>query len=124
MNRAWVALAASVLASACGAGGGVTASPSAELTEVGAGLYEANCAQCHGAELRGTAQGPSLLSVVYEPNHHSDAAFLLAVTQGVQPHHWDFGPMPPIPGLTAEDVAAIVSFVRDRQQTEGFEPYP
>lgn len=90
----------------------------------GESLYMANCAECHGEDLRGTDQGPSFLSVVYEPGHHPDESFQLAVMRGVQPHHWNFGPMLPVEGLTTQEVAAIVEFVRDRQDAEGFEPYP
>jgi hypothetical protein len=32
--------------------------------------------------------------------------------------------MPPIPGLSQEDVAAITAFVREQQRLQGFEPYP
>jgi mono/diheme cytochrome c family protein len=96
----------------------------AALVEQGEPLYQANCAECHGSDLRGTDIGPSHLSVVYEPNHHGDGAFLAAVSRGSPSHHWDFGPMPPIPGLSQEDVAAITAFVRDQQRINGFEPYP
>jgi mono/diheme cytochrome c family protein len=96
----------------------------AALVEQGEPLYQANCAECHGSDLRGTDQGPSHLSVVYEPNHHGDGAFLAAVSRGSPSHHWDFGPMPPIPGLSQEDVAAITAFVREQQRINGFEPYP
>lgn len=95
-----------------------------DLVAAGGQLYAANCAQCHGADLRGTDQGPSHLSEVYEPGHHGDGAFLLAVQAGVRPHHWSFGAMPPIEGLTPADVEAIVAFVRETQRVEGFEPYP
>ena len=90
----------------------------------GAELYQANCASCHGTDLRGTDTGPSHLSVVYEPNHHRDGAFLFAVLRGVQAHHWPFGDMAPVEGLTPEDVGAIVAFVREQQRLNGFEPYP
>lgn len=112
-----------VVLGACGSTAEQTAPP-ANLIESGAGVYAANCAQCHGEDLRGTEQGPSFLSQVYEPSHHSDPAFQLAVVRGVPAHHWDFGPMPPIPDLEPDEVDAIVAFVRDRQQTDGFEPYP
>ena len=95
-----------------------------ELVELGEPLYQQHCAQCHGADLRGTDLGPSHLSIVYEPNHHGDAAFLAAVSRGSPAHHWDFGAMPPISGLTQEDVAAITAFVREQQRINGFEPYP
>lgn len=96
----------------------------AALVERGEPLYQANCAECHGSDLRGTDQGPSHLSVVYEPNHHGDGAFLAAVSRGSPSHHWNFGSMPPIAGLSQEDVAAITAFVREQQRINGFEPYP
>lgn len=94
------------------------------LVSTGADLYAENCAQCHGSDLRGTELGPSHLSRVYEPGHHADGAFQLAVLVGSRQHHWDFGPMPPVEGLTEADVDAIVAFVRETQRLEGFEPYP
>lgn len=95
----------------------------AQLVAVGGELYASNCAECHGDDLRGTDAGPSHLSQVYVPGHHSDGAFQVAVLAGSPQHHWDFGPMPPIEGLTDSDIEAIVAFVRERQRTEGFEPY-
>ncbi len=95
-----------------------------ELVATGAELYAANCAECHGDDLRGTDRGPSHLSEVYEPGHHADGAFLVAVLAGTPQHHWDFGPMPPVEGLSEADVEAIVAFVREQQRLEGFEPYP
>ncbi len=94
------------------------------LVALGEPLYQANCATCHGTDLRGTSNGPSHLSVVYEPNHHGDIAFILAARNGVEAHHWPFGDMPPVPGLSDEDLAAIVAYVRHIQRAEGFEPYP
>jgi mono/diheme cytochrome c family protein len=93
------------------------------LVAAGEPLYAANCASCHGEDLRGTERGPSHLSNLYRPGHHADGAFLLAVKIGSTQHHWSFGPMPPIADLTDEDVAAITAFVRENQRTEGFEPY-
>ena len=95
-----------------------------ELVELGADLYQATCAECHGSDLRGTDKGPSHLSVVYQPNRHADVAFLLAVQRGSPAHHWQFGAMLPVEGLTPDDVAAIVAYVREQQRLEGFEPYP
>lgn len=94
------------------------------LVAQGEPLYQANCASCHGADLRGTDEGPSHLSIVYEPNHHGDGAFVLAVQRGVRQHHWPYGDMPPVPGLSEEDLEAIIAFVREQQRLNGFEPYP
>ncbi len=90
----------------------------------GAALYAESCALCHGADLRGSAMGPSHLSQVYEPGHHSDDSFRNAVANGSPAHHWDFGDMPPVPGLSDDEVDAIIAFVRQQQETHGFEPYP
>lgn len=78
-----------------------------------------NCAQCHGTDLGGTDQGPPLIHEYYVPSHHGDEAFLMAVQRGVQPHHWDFGPMPPVSGLSEDDVADVVAFVRQQQREAG-----
>lgn len=94
------------------------------LVAAGAELYEANCAECHGSDLRGTDKGPSHLSEVYVPDHHGDGSFEVAVLAGSPQHHWDYGPMPPVEGLSEADIEAIVAFVRERQRVEGFEPYP
>ena len=93
-----------------------------ELVALGEPLYQASCAACHGTDLKGTDLGPSHLSVVYEPNHHGDIAFILAVRNGVRAHHWSFGDMEPIPGLSDQDLEAIVAYVREAQRIQGFEP--
>jgi mono/diheme cytochrome c family protein len=85
----------------------------------GAELYAANCATCHGVDLNGTETGPPFLNVIYAPNHHADESFQRAVVGGVQPHHWDFGPMEPVAGLTRDDVALIIEFVRSEQEAVG-----
>jgi mono/diheme cytochrome c family protein len=87
-------------------------------------LYRASCAACHGSDLRGTEFGPSQLSVVYQPGHHSDESYMSAVFNGVPAHHWDFGDMAPVSGLTQDDMDRIIAFVRENQRIEGFEPYP
>ena len=118
-------LAAIAIVAACNAASETTI-PVQDPDRVAAGeqLYAARCAECHGPDLRGTDNGPSHLSEVYEPSHHGDGAFLLAVQAGSRAHHWSFGDMPRIEGLTREDVEAIVAFVREQQRVQGFEPYP
>lgn len=95
-----------------------------ELVAAGEELYRSNCAVCHGVDLTGSGTRPSLLSEVYEPDHHSDFAFAQAVEFGSPAHHWNFGPMPPIEGLSESDVEAIIAYVRENQRVSGFEPYP
>lgn len=85
----------------------------------GRGLYASHCARCHGGDLKGTTQGPPFLDAMYAPGHHSDASFFLAVKNGVKPHHWNFGPMPPVEGLTDAQIAQIVAFIREDQRAVG-----
>lgn len=89
--------------------------------DLGAQVYASSCASCHGADLRGTDKGPSQLSIVYEPNHHPDDAYRSAIANGAPQHHWTFGDMPPVEGLTTEEVEAVIDFIRSEQQRQGFE---
>ena len=94
----------------------------AELSETarrGQALFDANCAQCHGAAAVGTAQGPTLIDRIYHPGHHGDASFHLAVQRGVRQHHWQFGNMLPVPSLAADEVGLIVCYVRELQRANG-----
>ncbi|GAB3551813.1 hypothetical protein GCM10027343_36450 [Noviherbaspirillum agri] len=86
---------------------------------LGKKLYAANCTSCHGADLKGSDKGPSMLHKVYEPSHHSDIAFQLAAKNGVRAHHWKFGDMPPVPAVTPDDVAHITAFIRVEQRKAG-----
>jgi mono/diheme cytochrome c family protein len=106
-------------ASAATAGAGGTAD-----LALGDEVYQANCALCHGDDLRGTERGPSQLSVVYEPSHHSDQSYVAAITQGSPAHHWDFGDMPPVEGLDQDEIASVIAYIRSVQEAEGFEEYP
>jgi mono/diheme cytochrome c family protein len=96
----------------------------AALAAAGDVLYQTNCAECHGSDLRGTDKGPSHLSIVYVPGHHGDQAFVVAARAGVRAHHWDFGNMAPVEGLSDDNLTAIIAFVRENLRIEGFEPYP
>ncbi|GKY88556.1 c-type cytochrome [Sinisalibacter aestuarii] len=87
---------------------------------VGQQIFAARCAECHGPRAGGVdGVGPPLIHGYYEPNHHADAAFFLAAERGVRAHHWRFGDMPPVEGITRAEVAAIVAFVRRVQRENG-----
>jgi mono/diheme cytochrome c family protein len=91
------------------------------MPDPGAGkaLYERTCAQCHGVDLRGSKVGPPLLHRFYEPSHHADIAFQIAVKYGSRQHHWNFGDMKPVAGLTPDDVAHVTAYVRAEQRKAG-----
>ncbi len=87
----------------------------------GAAVYQQYCAECHGADLRGTDKGPSQLSIIYEPNHHGDFAYRVAIRDGTREHHWWFGDMPPVEGITDLEIEKVISFIRAEQERLGFE---
>ena len=106
---------------ACGSDDPANPSESNALIDRGADVYAESCASCHGADLRGTDKGPSHLSIVYEPNHHTDDSFRSAIANGAPQHHWNFGDMPAVEGVTGGDVEAVIAFVRAEQERQGFE---
>ena len=90
----------------------------AEL-QPGEAKFNAHCSGCHGPQGAGTQQGPPLVHKIYEPNHHGDAAFQRAATLGVKAHHWEFGNMPKIDGVTSADVEQITVYIRWLQRQAG-----
>ncbi len=85
----------------------------------GRAVFETYCVECHGEAATGTEKGPPLVHRVYHPGHHADPAFYLAPLQGVRAHHWGFGDMPPVEGITRDEVGAIVAYVRWLQRKAG-----
>ncbi len=81
--------------------------------------YERYCASCHGVNAAGTAKGPTFLHRVYHPGHHADGAFLLAARRGARRHHWNFGDMKPVEGVTDRQIESIVGYVRALQKVNG-----
>ena len=113
--------ALSIGLAACGSDGTPSTNAAGSRVERGAEVYAENCASCHGADLRGTDKGPSHLSIVYEPDHHTDDSFRSAIANGAPQHHWNFGNMEPVEGLSDDDVEAVIAYVRAEQERRGFE---
>lgn len=87
---------------------------------IGKTAYDAKCATCHGDNAAGQdGVAPPLVHIIYEPSHHADESFQRAVSAGVRAHHWTFGDMPPVEGLTRGDVTMIVAYVRELQRENG-----
>lgn len=87
--------------------------------ERGAAAFATSCATCHGANAAGSESGPPLVHRIYEPSHHAEGSFHIAVRQGVRAHHWGFGNMPAQPHVTEAEVADIVAYVRELQRANG-----
>ncbi len=87
---------------------------------IGKTAYQVKCATCHGENAAGKdGKAPPLVHKIYEPSHHGDEAFQRAAAIGVRSHHWPFGNMPPVDGLTRADVSMIVVYVRELQRSNG-----
>ena len=83
-------------------------------------LFAANYLMPPGADLGGTATGPPFLDVIYAPNHHADEGL-----PGGRGFRGSTAPLElqdlwhRLAGLTREDVALIVAFVRSEQEAVG-----
>ncbi len=92
-------------------------SPEATIGKRG---FDAKCADCHGENAAGqNGVAPPLVHKIYEPSHHGDESFQRAVQVGVRAHHWKFGDMPAIEGLSRADVKYIIQYVRELQRENG-----
>ncbi|MAF48102.1 MAG: c-type cytochrome [Rhodospirillales bacterium] len=85
----------------------------------GKALYDKFCASCHGTKMKGTKKGPPFLHRIYHPGHHADGSFYVAVQRGTRQHHWKFGNMEPVTGVSQAMVASIVQYVRFMQKQAG-----
>lgn len=88
--------------------------------QIGKQGFQAKCAACHGANAAGQdGVAPPLIHIIYEPSHHGDESFHRAATSGVRAHHWRFGNMPPVEGVTRGEVTLIVAYIRELQRANG-----
>lgn len=106
-------------AGAASLGSGVAISKLSGAATRGQAAFGAFCATCHGADAGGTNTGPPLIHKFYRPGHHGDMAFVLAARRGAPAHHWKFGNMPPVQGVTDAELADIITFVREVQKANG-----
>lgn len=91
-----------------------------ENAKIGKLLYQAKCAACHAVNASGQdGIAPPLVHKIYEPSHHGDESFQRAVSLGVQAHHWRFGNMPRVEGITRGDVKMIIAYIRELQRANG-----
>jgi len=110
-----------------GAEAGARARPADEIVvpelssaaRLGQAAFDKYCVACHGAKAAGTENGPPFVHAIYKPGHHGDFAFESAVKGGVRAHHWRFGDMPPVAGVTDKQVEWIVTYVREMQRANG-----
>lgn len=85
----------------------------------GESIYNEHCSVCHGEKGVGTDTGPPLVHKIYRPKHHANQSFHRAVKVGVRAHHWRFGNMPKIVGVSKEEIGMIIKYVRGLQKEAG-----
>ena len=91
-----------------------------QSAQIGKRAFEAKCVACHGVNAAGqVGVAPPLVHKIYEPSHHGDESFQRAVSLGVRAHHWRFGNMPAVEGLTRGDVAMVATYIRELQRANG-----
>ncbi len=91
---------------------------------LGKEAYDGNCARCHGENAAGSGNGPPLVHDYYNPGHHADGAFHVAVARGVRQHHWNFGNMPPQSHVSEQQTRMIIRYVRELQEANGIRTRP
>ncbi|MGE4610017.1 MAG: cytochrome c [Paracoccaceae bacterium] len=97
----------------------VVAPELSQTAQSGEIAFNENCAACHGKNAAGTDQGPPLIHKFYGAKRHADFAFVIAAKSGVPSHHWRFGSMPPVEGVTDEEIQSIIRFIREIQAANG-----
>jgi len=81
--------------------------------------YDAHCASCHGKSAGGSDKGPTFISRIYHPGHHADGSFYLATKRGARAHHFKFGEMKPVEGVSDAQIKSILEYVRAVQKANG-----
>ena len=85
----------------------------------GEGVYTQHCQSCHGVNTSGTEKGPTFMHRVYHPGHHNDASIYVAVRRGSRQHHWRFGSMKPVEGISDAEIAQAIAYIRTMQKANG-----
>ena len=90
-----------------------------EAGQRGQAAFATFCASCHGISGGGTEKGPPLIHKIYHPGHHGDAAIASAALNGARAHHWPYGDMPPVEGISEAQIRDIIAFIREVQHANG-----
>ncbi len=90
-----------------------------QIARSGEVAFNENCSACHGINAAGTDSGPPLVHNLYRPEHHPDESIMAAPFNGVRSHHWRYGDMPPVEGITEAKVRWIIVYLRELQVANG-----
>jgi len=116
VRQALTFIAVAAVIAACGGSTGPLGDGDAARGEE---LFTRNCVACHGAGAMGTANGPPLVHELYREEIFADDRIADATRNGAPQRNWSFGRMPGIGGLSNDDVADLVAYIRQVQDEAG-----
>ena len=116
MRQVLAVIAVAVVIAACGADSGPLGVGDPERGEQ---VFTTNCVACHGTGAMGTANGPPLVHERYREEVFPDERIADAVRNGAPQRNWNFGRMPGIGGLDADDVSDLIAYLRQLQDDAG-----
>ena len=80
--------------------------------QIGKQTFETSCVWCHGKNVEGVGGvAPLLVHAIYEPVHHWDKSFQRVAAVGVPAHHWPFGHVPAVEGVTRGDIKMVTAYI-------------
>ena len=92
-----------------------------QLAYAGMQLFTQHCADCHGAQARGTVAGPNLHADAYHPGNLSRQDFHHAVTQGMPALRGGSGGKPGNKDLSFNQIELIARYVRELQRPKRYQ---
>ncbi len=87
-----------------------------QLAVAGKRVFEGHCADCHGYQALGSPRGPSLQDRVYWRDLLDKRTFHSAITDGVRAYRWTYGDMPPVEGLSFNQIETVARYIHELQQ--------
>ena len=85
-----------------------------QKAQIGEQAFEVSCVSCHGKNAAGVGGvAPPLVHAIYEPGHHGDESFQRSAAVGVCAHHWPFGIMPAVEGVTRGNIKMVTAYIRE-----------
>ena len=93
---------------------------SSQKAQTGKQAFEASCISCHGENAASIGcVAPPLVHAIYERRLHGDESFQQAAAVGVRAHHWKFGNIPAVEGVTRGNIKMVTAYIRELQHANG-----
>ena len=91
-----------------------------QKAQIGKQAFEVSCVSCHGENAASIGcVAPPLVHAIYERRLHGDESFQQAAAVGVRAHHWKFGNIPAVEGVTRGNIKMVTAYIRELQHANG-----